>query len=97
VLSTNTFMTCLGRRDFELGKEIRARSLRAPRPTLPDLLDQNIAPRCALPAAEHGRRPAVNMEISLTAGQSFALLQSLGGRTRLGVSTLLGPLVPLHR
>ena len=87
VLSTNTFMDLPAGADFEW-KEIRARSLAEHRAYL-QMLDQNMR-RDALVPAENMGAGRSEQEISLTAGQSFALLQSLATHKTSVFSTLLG-------
>ena len=74
VLSTNTFMDLPQGADFNW-KEIRARSLAEHRAYLTNL-DVTMRRDALVPAENQGAGRS-EQEISLTAGQSFALLQSL--------------------
>jgi hypothetical protein len=67
--------------------EIEARSLAEHRAYLPQL-EEAMRRDALIPAGGHG--PArTELEISLTAGQSFAVLQSLAGQKSSMLSTLL--------
>lgn len=86
VLSTNTFMDLPDGADFNW-KEIRARSLAEHRAYLMQLDDA--MRRDALVPTENRGSGRTETEVSLTAGQSFALLQTLATRKSSMFGTLL--------
>lgn len=86
VLSTSSFMDLPEGATYQW-VEIEARSLAEHRAYLQQL-DEAMRRDALIPAGGHG--PArTELEISLTAGQSFAVLQSLSGQKRSMLSTLL--------
>jgi hypothetical protein len=86
VLSTSSFMDLPEGAKFQW-VEIEARSLAEHRAYLQQL-EEAMRRDALIPAGGHG--PArTELEISLTAGQSFAVLQSLAGQKRSMLSTLL--------
>jgi hypothetical protein len=92
VLSTSSFMDLPEGATFQW-VEIEARSLAEHRAYLQQL-EEAMRRDALIPAGGHG--PArTELEISLTAGQSFAVLQSLAGQKRSMLSTLLQQLTRL--
>jgi hypothetical protein len=86
VLSTSSFMDLPEGAKFEW-VEIEARSLAEHRAYLQQL-EEAMRRDALIPASGHG--PArTELEVSLTAGQSFAVLQSLAGQKSSMLSTLL--------
>jgi hypothetical protein len=86
VLSTNTFMDLPDGADFNW-KEIRARSLAEHRAYL-TLLDDTMRRDALVPSANRGPGKT-ETEVSLTAGQAYALLQSLATQKTSVFSTVL--------
>ena len=86
VLSTNTFMDLPEGADFNW-KEIRARSLAEHRAYL-TLLDETMRRDALVPTANRGPGKT-SEEVSLTAGQAYALLQSLATQKTSVFSTVL--------
>jgi hypothetical protein len=86
-LSTNTFLDLPEGADFNW-KEIRARSLAEHRAYLAHL-DDTMRRDALVPVPNRGAGRS-DTEVSLTAGQAFALLQSLASQKTSVFSTLLG-------